>query len=126
MSNYVISISREFGSGGRLIGKQLAECHVLLLIGQLAKQQQIGDFLIAKALFPGKACNQLVDVIAPVDQAALHGGLFAVDDGIALNRADFRAANHNAGTVCVSEASFDIAVISRTDIKGCTVFQFLA
>ena len=24
MSNYVISISREFGSGGRLIGKQLA------------------------------------------------------------------------------------------------------
>ena len=24
MSNYVISISREFGSGGRMIGKQLA------------------------------------------------------------------------------------------------------
>ena len=24
MSNYVISISREFGSGGRLLGKQLA------------------------------------------------------------------------------------------------------
>ena len=24
MSNYVISISREFGSGGRLIGKRLA------------------------------------------------------------------------------------------------------
>ena len=24
MSNYVISMSREFGSGGRMIGKQLA------------------------------------------------------------------------------------------------------
>lgn len=24
MSNYVVSISREFGSGGRLIGKKLA------------------------------------------------------------------------------------------------------
>ena len=27
MSNYVISISREFGSGGRLIGKRLAAAH---------------------------------------------------------------------------------------------------
>ena len=47
MSNYVISISREFGSGGRLIGKQLAArlgipCYDRTIIRKTAERSGIG------------------------------------------------------------------------------------
>ena len=53
MSNYVISISREFGSGGRLIGKQLAArlgipCYDRTLILKTAEKSGLSpDFIAA-------------------------------------------------------------------------------
>ena len=46
MSNYVISISREFGSGGRLIGKRLAArlgipCYDRTLIQKTAEKTSV-------------------------------------------------------------------------------------
>lgn len=41
MSNYVISISREFGSGGRLIGKRLAaQLGIHAMTGPSSKRQR--------------------------------------------------------------------------------------
>ena len=54
MSNYVISISREFGSGGRLIGKQLAArlgipCYDRTLILKTAEKSGLSPDFIARA-----------------------------------------------------------------------------
>lgn len=52
MSNYVISISREFGSGGRLIGKRLAArlgipCYDRTLIQKTAEKSGLSPEFIA-------------------------------------------------------------------------------
>lgn len=54
MSNYVISISREFGSGGRLIGKRLAArlgipCYDRTLIQKTAEKSGLSPEFIARA-----------------------------------------------------------------------------
>ena len=54
MSNYVISISREFGSGGRLIGKRLAvrlgiPCYDRTLIQKTAEKSGLSPEFIARA-----------------------------------------------------------------------------
>ena len=54
MSNYVISISREFGSGGRLIGKQLAQqlgipCYDRTIIQKAAEKSGLSPDFIARA-----------------------------------------------------------------------------
>ena len=53
MSNYVISISREFGSGGRMIGKQLAArlgipCYDRTLIQKTAEKSGLSPEFIAR------------------------------------------------------------------------------
>ena len=50
MSNYVVSISREFGSGGRLIGKKLAAslgipCYDRTLIQKTAEKSGLSPDL---------------------------------------------------------------------------------
>ena len=54
MSSYVISISREFGSGGRLIGKQLAArlgipCYDRTLIQKTSEKSGLSPDFIARA-----------------------------------------------------------------------------
>ena len=54
MSNYVISISREFGSGGRLIGKQLAAylgipCYDRTIIQKTSEKSGLSPDFIARA-----------------------------------------------------------------------------
>ena len=54
MSNYVISISREFGSGGRLIGKKLAArlgipCYDRTLIQKTSEKSGLSPEFIARA-----------------------------------------------------------------------------
>ena len=54
MSNYVISISREFGSGGRLIGKRLAArlgipCYDRTLIQKTSEKSGLSPEFIARA-----------------------------------------------------------------------------
>ena len=54
MSSYVISISREFGSGGRMIGKQLAArlgipCYDRTLIQKTAEKSGLSPEFIARA-----------------------------------------------------------------------------
>ena len=54
MSNYVISISREFGSGGRVIGKRLAArlgipCYDRTLIEKTAEKSGLSPEFIARA-----------------------------------------------------------------------------
>ena len=53
MSNYVISISREFGSGGRLIGKKLAArlgipCYDRTLIQKTSEKSGLSPEFIAR------------------------------------------------------------------------------
>ena len=54
MSNYVISISREFGSGGRLIGKRLAvrlgiPCYDRTIIQKTSEKSGLSPEFIARA-----------------------------------------------------------------------------
>ena len=54
MSSYVISISREYGSGGRLIGKQLAQrlgipCYDRTIIQKAAEKSGLSPDFIARA-----------------------------------------------------------------------------
>ena len=54
MSNYIISISREFGSGGRLIGKRLAAqlgipCYDRTIIQKTSEKSGLSPDFIARA-----------------------------------------------------------------------------
>ena len=54
MSNYVISISREFGSGGRLIGKRLAAalgipCYDRTIIQKTSEKSGLSPDFIARS-----------------------------------------------------------------------------
>jgi cytidylate kinase len=69
MSNYVISISREFGSGGRLIGKRLAAqldipCYDRTLIQKTAEKSGLSPDFIAHA--EERARSRFHMSIAPV------------------------------------------------------------
>ncbi|MCI8422598.1 MAG: cytidylate kinase-like family protein [Lawsonibacter sp.] len=71
MSNYVISISREFGSGGRLIGKQLAArlsipCYDRTIIQKTAEKSGLSPDFIARAEERARSRFHL---------SAIHGGL---------------------------------------------------
>ncbi|MEI3140246.1 MAG: cytidylate kinase family protein [Lawsonibacter sp.] len=70
MSNYVISISREFGSGGRLIGKQLAArlgipCYDRTLILKTAEKSGL-----SRTLSPGQRSGPAAAFTCPSPQSA--------------------------------------------------------
>ena len=69
MSNYVISISREFGSGGRLIGKKLAAklgipCYDRTIIQKTAEKSGLSPDFIARA--EERARSRFHLTIAPI------------------------------------------------------------
>ena len=97
--------------------QQPLEHVVLLLIGQVAEEQQVRDLRKAEALLADVAVHQVGQVVAAVDQAAGHGYALAVLDGIAEDIADGRAADHDAGAVVVAQAALDVAVRPRLEIQ---------
>ena len=86
MSSYVISISREYGSGGRLIGKQLAQrlgipCYDRTIIQKAAERSGLSPDFIARAgerlrgrfrlpLSPGGGNPAFSDQSVPASQQA--------------------------------------------------------
>ena len=86
MSSYVISISREYGSGGRLIGKQLAQrlgipCYDRTIIQKAAEKSGLSPDFIARAgerlrgrfrlpLSPGGGNPAFSDQSVPASQQA--------------------------------------------------------
>ena len=97
--------------------QQALEHVVLLLIGQVAEEQQVRDLRKAEALLADVAVHQVGQVVAAVDQAAGHGHALAVLDRIAEDIADGCAANHDAGAVVVAQAALDVAVRPRLEIQ---------
>ena len=103
-----------------ILGKVLRKCSVrvqdrteplvLLTRGQLAQQEQICNLRKAEAPFADVGIDEVGQIIAAVDQAALHGHAVAVHDGIAENVADLGAADHDARAVVVAQAALDVAV----------------
>lgn len=76
MSNYVISISREFGSGGRLIGKRLAvrlgiPCYDRTLIQKTAEKSGLSPEFIARA--EERARNRFHLSFSPIGYADPNG-----------------------------------------------------
>ena len=74
MSNYVVSISREFGSGGRLIGKKLAAslgipCYDRTLIQKTAEKSGLSPDFIARA--EERARSRCSDYILGEDPACI-------------------------------------------------------
>ena len=98
----------------RGVGVQDGVEHLILLArGELAQQQKVGDLGEAEALFADVGVHKVGQVVAAVDQAALHGDAVTVNDAVAEDVADLGAADHDAGAVVVSQAALDVAVFPR-------------
>ena len=98
----------------RGVGVQNGVEHLILLArGELAQQQKVGDLGEAEALFADVGVHKVGQVVAAVDQAALHGDAVTVNDAVAEDVADLGAADHDAGAVVVSQAALDVAVFPR-------------
>lgn len=90
MSHYVISISREFGSGGRIIGKQLAAklgipCYDRTIIQKTAEKSGLSPEFIARA--EDRARSRFHLSIAPVDL----GGRSSSPSSVSVNQQAFFA-----------------------------------
>ena len=80
MSNYVISISREFGSGGRLIGKRLAArlgipCYDRTIIQKTAEKSGLSPDFIARAEERARSRFHLSIAHVGIGGAAMHHGV---------------------------------------------------
>ena len=89
MSNYVISISREFGSGGRLIGKRLAAelgipCYDRTIIQKTSEKSGLSPDFIARA--EERARSREIhhrNLCQGAELAREQGGLLVLDEVIA-------------------------------------------
>ena len=84
---------------------------VLRLRGQLAEEQKIRNLGETEALFLDIGVDQIGQIIAAIDEAALHGDAVAVNDAVAEDVADLGAADHDTGAVVIAQAALDVAVL---------------
>ena len=96
----------------RRVGVENGGEHVVLrLRGQLAEEQKIRNLGETEALFLDIGVDQIGQIIAAIDEAALHGDAVAVDDAVAEDVADLGAADHDTGAVVIAQAALDVAVL---------------
>ena len=98
-------------------GEAVGEGIELIPGGQVAQQQQIGDLLKAVALAP-QAADQVVDIVTPVPQLALTGGLDAVAHFEGINAGDVGDARNHTIAVLVPQAALDAVPVKQDGVDG--------
>ena len=71
-------VPHKAGGQGAVKGQKLAEGLKVFLVGQLAKEQQVGGALEAEVVLFGLAADELLHAVAPVVELALAGDALAV------------------------------------------------
>ena len=92
----------------------------------LAHEQEIGGLLKAEAVFVDAAPDQILYADAPIEQAALHGLLFAVLNVIALYAAHLGETGHHAGAVPVAQTPADLILLVQGGTDPAVCIQLAA
>ena len=96
----------------------LAKALELFLVGKGAGEQQVGDFLIAKAVFCLGVIHQVVDAVAAQAQAALVGDDATVDPVVAVDVGDACKTRDDAGAVGIAQAALDVMLLEERFVVG--------
>ena len=99
------------------LNDEVVEGFQLLGRRKLARHKQVRRFLEAETVFGDSVVDQIGNAVAAIRQAAAIGNFIALGNNVAMHVRDIRNANHNARTVGIAQASFDIVsgVITRID-----------
>jgi hypothetical protein len=95
------------GQGAGLV-QHLTETLELSAVGQRAHEQQIHGLLIAEGALPEMRLGNVRGADAAVIEPAGHGYALTVYDGVALDAADLRDADYDAGAVGIAQAALDV------------------
>ena len=98
-------VAHEVGGKRAAIRQRALKKGQFLTGGQLAKEQQVSDFLKAEAVLPGLCAHQVRDVVPAVEKAALAGNGFAVDLLVADNLRDIGQAGQHAPALLIAQAA---------------------
>ena len=88
-----------------------AEIVELLARGEAPGNEQVGHLLVAKAILGLRAVDELVDVVAAIDQPAVVGLDAVVGPVVAVHVGDRREAHEHAGAVRVAQAALDVVLL---------------
>ena len=89
-----------------VVVEEFAEGREFLLVGQVAREQEVGYLLKAEPLLFEQGRNEVVEFVATVEEFAFRGLQFAV--GVALvahHIADVGEAHEHTGAVVVAQAA---------------------
>ena len=95
-----------------------AEVVELGLRGQLARDEQVRDLLIAEASLVLRCAHEIVDVVATIDEVALVGDHLAVDLGVAVHVRDGGETDEHARSVGVTQTALDVVLLVELGWDG--------
>jgi hypothetical protein len=86
--------------------------------GQVARDQQVGDLLVAKAVLALRSCHQVLDVVATKDEVTLVGHDHAVLLGVAMDVRDGGESHKHAGAVGVAQAALHVVAAVEVTVQN--------
>ena len=83
-----------------------------MLLGKLAEKQQIGTFLKAEVAVLGKSGNQIFDIVTTIEELAVCGNRFTIDNFCGTDFRDLRQSDQNTFSVQIAQTAFDIVSLA--------------
>ena len=76
-----------------------------MLLGKLAEKQQIGTFLKAEVAVLGKSGNQIFDIVTTIEELAVCGNRFTIDNFCGTDFRDLRQSDQDTFSVQIAQLS---------------------
>ena len=111
------NVPHKVAGQGTAFGQAVGKFMQLLFIGQIAKQQQVGNFLKAIAL-AAQTTDQVIHVIPAVPQLAIAGGFNAVTHFKRINAGNIGNPGQHTIAVLIAQAALYTELIKQVRING--------
>ena len=111
------NVPHKVAGQGAAFGQAVGKFMQLLFIGQIAKQQQVGNFLKAIAL-AAQTTDQVIHVIPAVPQLAIAGGFNAVTHFKRINAGNIGNPGQHTVAVLIAQAALYTELIKQVRING--------
>ena len=111
------NVPHKVAGQGAAFGQAVGKFMQLLFIGQIAKQQQVGNFLKAIAL-AAQTTDQVIHVIPAVPQLAIAGGFNAVTHFKRINAGNIGNPGQHTVAVLITQAALYTELIKQIRING--------
>ena len=111
------NVPHKVAGQGTAFGQAVGKFMQLLFIGQITKQQQVGNFLKAIAL-AAQTTDQVIHVIPAVPQLAIAGGFNAVTHFKRINAGNIGNPGQHTVAVLIAQAALYTELIKQVRING--------